>query len=144
MSKESPSTVTFAASAILDASPLFVVAFRKNLPGACEAVEDSAFPGRKFDAAIAVGLIFLLGVEEQRRLIARVADILEPGGRLLFTACASAEPLVWNDAMTELESRSLGAVEYRSQLAAAGLSVIGEYDDEGENDYLDALKKRVG
>ena len=88
------------------------------------------------------GLIFLLGVEEQRRLIARVADILEPGGRLLFTA--SAEALVWNDAMTELESRSLGAVEYRSQPAAAGLSVIGEYDDERENHYLDALKKRVG
>ena len=46
--------------------------------------------------------------------------------------------------MTELESRSLGAVEYRRQPAAAGLSVFGEYDDEGENHYLDALKKRVG
>jgi hypothetical protein len=42
--------------------------------------------------------------------------------------------------MTGLESRSLGAVEYRSQLTAVGLSVIREYEDEGENHYFDALK----
>jgi hypothetical protein len=84
------------------------------------------------------GLIFLLPAKEQQRLIHRVADILVPGGRLLFTSCA--EPLVWNDAMTGLESRSLGAVEYRSQLTAVGLSVIREYEDEGENHYFDALK----
>jgi SAM-dependent methyltransferase len=129
----------------VDASPSFVEAFRRNLPGipvACEAVKDSAFFGRTFDAAIAVGLIFLLNAEEQRRLIARVADILAPGGRLLFTSCAGDQPLVWNDVMTGLESRSLGAEEYRRQLAAAGLSVIGEYEDEGQNHYFDARKKR--
>lgn len=127
----------------VDASPSFVEAFRRNLPGipvACEAVEDSTFFDRKFDAAIGWGLIFLLPAEEQRRLIHRVADILRPGGRLLFTSCAGSEPLVWNDAMTGLESRSLGAVEYRRQLSAVGLSVIHEYEDEGENHYFDALK----
>lgn len=127
----------------VDASPAFVEAFRRNLPGipvACEAVEDSTFFERTFDAVIAWGLIFLLGAEEQRRLIRRVADILTPGGRLLFTSCAGREPLVWNDAMTGLESRSLGAEEYRSQLTAVGLSVIREYEDEGENHYFDAFK----
>jgi SAM-dependent methyltransferase len=131
----------------VDASPSFVEAFRQNLPGipvAWEAVEDSVFFDRTFDAAIAVGLIFLLGAEEQRRLIARVADILVPGGRLLFTSCVGAEPLTWNDVMTGLESRSLGAAEYRRQLAAVGLSVIGEYEDEGQNHYFDTLKKRSG
>ena|SRR2546425_6417484 len=125
----------------VDASPSFVEAFRRNLPGisvACEAVEDSTFFDRTFDAVIAWGLIFLLAAEEQRGLIHRVADILVPGGRLLFTSCA--ESLVWNDAMTGLESRSPGAVEYRSQLTAVGLSVIREYKDEGENHYFDALK----
>jgi len=125
----------------IDASPSFIEAFRRNLPGlpvACEAVEDSTFFNRTFDAVIAWGLIFLLPTEEQRRLIQRVADILVPGGRLLFTS--EDKPLVWNDAMTGLESRSLGAVEYRNQLAAAGLSVIREYEDEGENHYFDALK----
>jgi len=127
----------------VDASPSLVEAFRRNLPEipvACEAVENSTFFDRKFDGVIAWGLIFLLAAEEQRRLIHRAADILVPGGRLLFTSCAGYEPLVWNDAMTGLESRSLGAAEYQSQLAAAGLSVLSEYEDEGENHYFDALK----
>jgi SAM-dependent methyltransferase len=125
----------------IDASPSFVEAFRGNLPGipvACQAVEDSTFFDRTFDGVLAWGLMFLLSAEEQRRLIQRVAGILVHGGRLLFTSCA--EPLVWNDAMTGLESRSLGAVEYRSQLRTVGLSVIREYEDEGENHYFDALK----
>jgi len=125
----------------IDASPSFIEAFRRNLPGipvACEAVEDSTFFDRTFDAVIAWGLIFLLRADEQRRLIQRIADILLPGGHLLFTS--EDEPLVWNDAMTKLESRSLGAVEYRSQLTEVGLLVIREYEDDGENHYFDALK----
>jgi hypothetical protein len=39
-----------------------------------------------------------------------------------------------------LESRSLGAVEYRSQLTAVGLLMIREYEDEGQNYYFDAVK----
>jgi hypothetical protein len=42
--------------------------------------------------------------------------------------------------MTGLESRSLGAEEYRKQLAAVGLSVVSEYEDEGQNHYFDASK----
>ena len=125
----------------IDASPSFVEAFRRNLPGvpvACEAVEDSTFFNRTFDAALAWGLMFLLPAEEQRRLIQRVAGILVPGGRLVFTSCP--EPFVWNDAMTGLESQSLGAVEYRSQLTAVGLLMIREYEDEGQNYYFDAVK----
>ena len=49
--------------------------------------------------------------------------------------------MVWNDAMTGLESRSLGAEEYRRQLSAVGLSVIGEYEDEGQNHYYDVRKE---
>ena len=51
-----------------------------------------------------------------------------------------AEPVVWNDAMTGLESRSLGFAEYRRELSAAGLTLVAEYDDEGENHYFDAMK----
>ena len=100
------------------------------------------FFGRMFDGVVAWGVIFLLLPEEQRRLIQRIADILVPGGRLLFTSCT--EPLVWNDAMTGLESRSLGAAEYRRQLSAVGLSVISEYEDEGQNHYFDAFKTGPG
>ena len=80
----------------------------------CESVQDSAFFNRTFAGVVAWGLIFLLLPEEQRRLIQRVANVLVPGGRLLFTSCA--ERLVWNDAMTGWESRSLSAAEYRKPL----------------------------
>src|SRR5215831_9483673 len=124
----------------IDASPTFIEAFRRNLPGipvACEAVEDSTFFDRTFDGVIAWGLMFLLAAEEQRRLIQRIGDILVPGGRLLFTS--PDEPVVRNDAMTGLESRSLGAMEYRKQLMAAGLLVTREYLDEGGY-YFEASK----
>lgn len=128
----------------VDAAPSFVEAFRRNLPNtpvACEAVQESRFFGRTFDAVLAWGLMFLLTAEDQRRLIQKFAEILAPGGRLLFTSVA--KPAVWNDAMTGLESRSLGAEEYRRLLGAAGLSVSNEYEDEGENHYFDAVKERA-
>ncbi|HYV84732.1 MAG TPA: class I SAM-dependent methyltransferase [Patescibacteria group bacterium] len=128
----------------VDAAKTLVAAFRHNLPGrpvACESVEDSAFFDRTFDGVVAWGLIFLLLPGAQRRLIKRIADILVPGGRLLFTSCAGTDPLVWNDAMTGLESRSLGGVEYRTLLSAAGLTVTSEYEDEGQNHYFDAFKE---
>jgi SAM-dependent methyltransferase len=125
----------------VDAAPSFVEAFRRNLPNTpvvCEAVQDSGFFYRTFNGVLAWGLIFLLSADDQRHLIQRIAQILLPGGRLLFTS--SAEALVWNDAMTGLESRSLGAEEYHRQLLAVSLSVIGEYEDEGQNHYYDVRK----
>ena len=127
----------------VDASPSLVAAFRHNLPEvpiACESVLESSFFNRMFDGVIAWGLIFLLQPEEQRHLIQSVADILLPGGRLLFTSSTGTEPLVWNDAMTGLESRSLGAAEYRKLLSEVSLTVTREYEDVGENHYFDAVK----
>ena len=129
----------------LDAAPSFVLqAFRHNLPDTpivCEGVQGSTFFGRTFDGVLAWGLMFLLSTEDQGRLIQSMADILVPGGRLLFTS--TAEPLVWNDAMTGLESRSLGVDEYRRQLSDVGLSVSSEYEDVGQNHYFDAFKTRL-
>jgi SAM-dependent methyltransferase len=128
----------------IDASPSLAGAFRHNFPNipiVCEAVDESTFFGRTFDGVLAWGLMFLLPPDEQLRLIERIGKILVPGGRLLFTSCGGVEPLVWNDAMTGLESRSLGAAEYRSRLAAVGLSVVREFEDVGRNHYFDAVKK---
>jgi SAM-dependent methyltransferase len=128
----------------IDAAPSFVQAFRRNLPNttvACEPVQESRFFDRTFDAVLAWGLMFLLSPEDQQRLIQRITEILVLGGRLLFTS--PAEPVVWNDAMTGLESRSLGAEEYRRQLSAVGLSVSSEYEDEGQNHYFDAFKNGI-
>jgi hypothetical protein len=82
--------------------------------------------------------MFLLSPEDQHGLIQRIAGVLVPGGRLLFTAVP--EPMVWNDAMTGLESRSLGGEEYRRLLSAAGFTVEREYEDEGQNHYFDAFR----
>jgi SAM-dependent methyltransferase len=127
----------------VDAAPSLVAAFRSNFPQvpvACESVLESAFFDRTFGAVISWGLMFLLQPDEQRSLIARIGDALEPGGRLLFTA--EARPVAWNDAMTGLESRSLGADEYRKLLAAEHISVTSEYEDRGQNYYFDAYRVR--
>lgn len=127
----------------IDAAPSFVEAFRQNLPNtpvACEAVQNSRFFDRTFDGVLAWGLLFLLSVDDQRRLIESIAGILSAGSRLLFTS--PAQPVFWRDAMTGLESLSLGAEEYRRHLSAVGLSVNSEYEDEGQNHYFDAVKNR--
>ena len=128
----------------VDAAPSFVAAFQRNLPGTpiiCESVLESRFFDRTFNAVLAVGLMFLLKVEDQHRLIRRFAEILMPGGRLLFTA--SARPNLGNDTMTGLESVSLGGEQYRKLLGAGGISVVEEYDDVGENRYFDAVKGKM-
>jgi SAM-dependent methyltransferase len=126
----------------VDAAPSLVEAFRHNLPGIpvrCEAVQESSFFDRTFDGVLSWGLMFLLLPEEQRNLIQRIADVLAPSGRFLFTS--PPQPIVWKDAMTGLESRSLGAAAYRSELTAVGLTIMSEYEDEGQNHYYDGVKE---
>ena len=125
----------------VDAAPSFVAAFQRNLPGTpilCEAIQESSLFDRTFDAVLAWGLMFLLKAEDQRRLIERFAEILVPGGRLLFTS--TALPAVWNDVMTGLESHSLGTAKYKRLLEEVGISVTEEYEDVGENHYFDASR----
>src|SRR5882762_9707257 len=101
----------------VDAAPSCAAAFQRNLPGTpipCEAVQVSGLFDRTFDAALAWGIMFLLKADEQHLLVKRFAEILVPNGRLLFTS--PAKPVVWKDAMTGIESVSLGAKEYRKLL----------------------------
>jgi cyclopropane fatty-acyl-phospholipid synthase-like methyltransferase len=72
----------------IDSSPTLTAMFRDRFPRAhlaCEAVDDSNFFDRKFDAIVAVGLMFLLSADVQDRLVRRVAQALNSGGRFLFT-----------------------------------------------------------
>lgn len=120
----------------VDASPSLTSEFYLRFPQApvaCEAVEDSLFFRRTFDGIVAIGLLFLLDAETQERLIRRVAEALNPGGRFLFTA--PIQRVTWHDILTGRLSVSLGAEEYRRILSEAGLGLEGEYVDEGENHY---------
>lgn len=125
----------------VDASPRMVAEFRArfpNVPVECKSVETSDFFGREFDGVIAWGLLFLLQPGVQAQLIGKVAHALARGGRFLFTA--PRQVCEWNDSMTGRRSESLGAEAYRRLLEAAGLVLLDETDDEGDNHYYMALK----
>lgn len=125
----------------LDASPLMVENFKRNFPAnpvVCEAVEDSSLFNRKFDAIVAWGLIFLLTEEVQGMAIQKMADALYSGGKLLFTA--PSQQMKWHDVITLKESVSLGAEKYKELLAASGLTLFDEFDDEGENHYYHSVR----
>ena len=125
----------------IDASPTMVKAFQQNFPNnpvACEAVEDSLFFNRKFDAIIAWGLIFLLPAELQEIVIQKAANALQTAGKFLFTATGKRNE--WKDAMTDQHSLSLGPEKYKELLAGSGLSLVEEFEDEGENHYFNAIK----
>ncbi|MCW5620622.1 MAG: class I SAM-dependent methyltransferase [Burkholderiales bacterium] len=126
----------------VDASASMVATFRDRFPSAhvaCEAVEVSDFFGRKFDGVVAVGLMFLLTPEAQRDVIRKVAQGLHPGGRFLFTS--PAQVCTWTDVLTGRQSVSLGAEAYQSMLSEAGLELLGEHVDEGDNHYYSTQKK---
>lgn len=126
----------------VDASPSLTDAFRRRFPDAhvaCEPVEESSFFDRTFDGILAVGLIFLLHPEGQRELIRKVARALNPGGRFLFTSPVQA--CTWTDVLTGLPSQSLGAEKYEAALTDAGLVLVGEHRDEGDNHYYDARRR---
>ncbi len=125
----------------VDASPTLVSIFRENFPSApveCSPVEDSLFFNRTFDAIVAWGLIFLLAPETQRILVGKAARALNRGGQFLFTAPKQA--CTWIDVMTRLPSVSLGHEAYQEELAAHGLELVGNDEDEGENYYYFAVK----
>lgn len=125
----------------MDASASMVSAFRKRFPDvpvACEAIEQSTFFHRTFDGAVAWGVLFLLAADVQRAAIHRVAGVLNEGGRFLFTAPSQA--CSWADLSTGRTSLSLGASAYRELLAEAGLTLVGEREDEGQNHYYEAIR----
>jgi SAM-dependent methyltransferase len=129
----------------VDASPTIVAAFRArfpNVPVQCADVEDSDFFARTFDGVVAWGLFFLLDTEVQRRLIKKVAGVLQSGGRLLFTAPSETdESGCFPDVMTGRPEFALGYEEYRKALEAEGMFLVGTHRDEGKNHYYLAQKK---
>ena len=123
----------------IDASATLVQNFRKNFPNApvmCEAVEESMFFDRTFDGILAWGLLFLISREAQVQLIGKTAKALNRGGKLLFTA--PHQHTTWIDVMTEQQSLSLGSATYKQLLAESGLTLLEEFEDEGENHYYSA------
>ncbi len=123
----------------IDSSASLVRGFKQRFPSIpvqCGKVQNSDFFNRTYQAAIAVGLLFLLPEKEQLALIERVAKILVPGGRFLFTA--PIETGKWNDLNTGVVCHSLGWARYESCLNSAGFRIAGTFLDRGENHYYEA------
>lgn len=120
----------------IDASPSLIATFQARFPEVpvkCESVQSSDYFERNYDAAIAIGLIFLLSEEDQFRMLSRVAEVLNPGGHFLFTA--PVETGSWADMNTGHLCRSLGREVYQHAMNEAGLRIVGEYEDSGRNHY---------
>ena len=129
----------------IDASPTLIAEFHRRFPEAlwaCEAVEDSTLFGKQFDAIVAIGLMFLLPEEVQRTVILKVGAALVPAGRFLFTA--PHQNCEWRDVLTGQRSVSLGTPQYEAALLHAGLAIVGNPVDDGENYYFDCQKKHAG
>ena len=125
----------------IDASPSMVNVFKSRFPDIPvhnELAEDSDYFGLTYDAAIAIGVIFLLTGDRQLRLINRVSKILRPHGQFLFTA--PMETGSWIDVITGRESRSLGAETYTETLTSAGMTLLSTFEDEGRNHHYLAEK----
>nr|WP_315467377.1 class I SAM-dependent methyltransferase [uncultured Undibacterium sp.] len=125
----------------IESSPNLVAEFQRrfsDVPVQCAKVQDSDFFRRTYDAVVAIGLMFLLSETEQVELIHRVAQVLLPGGRFLFTA--PLQSCQWDDATTGITSQSLGRIAYEDCMRSAGLSLIATYTDRGENHYYEAQR----
>jgi len=125
----------------IDASPTMVKAFRANFPDidmACEAAEMSPFFNQKYDGVLMVGLLFLLPEKTQPLILKRLANVLRPNGRLLFSA--PEEIGEWDDLLTGRRSYSLGQVVYQGLLSEAGLTVLKGHTDRGGSHYYEAQR----
>ena len=124
----------------LDGSPTLLGVFAQRLPSVpvrCERVQDSTFFERRFDAIVAIGLVFLLPEPDQLALVARVAQALRPGGRFLFTA--PTEVGEWTDLNTGQACLSLGQARYEACMHTHGLRVHATFTDQGGNHHFDAV-----
>jgi cyclopropane fatty-acyl-phospholipid synthase-like methyltransferase len=125
----------------VDASAKMIGAFRRRFPEShaqCASVMDSDFFGRTFDGVVASGLMFLLSTDVQALFIHKVAAVLNPNGKFLFTSPQKA--CTWQDMLTGRDSISLGSQAYVQLLHAEGLSVVAERFDEGHNHYFFTVK----
>ena len=92
----------------IDTSPTLLRQFRlrfPTIPTQCASALNSTYFGRTFEAVISIGLVAFLHEDEQLALLARVSELLEPGGRFLFTA--PIEMGTWRDVTTGLDCWSL-------------------------------------
>ncbi len=125
----------------IDVSPTLLEHYRKEVAGSqveCNAILESGFFDRKFDAVLAWGLMFLMPEAEQLACFPRIADATRAGGAFLFSAPRQA--CQWQDLTSGQPSFSLGTDNYRAALRRSGFELKAEFSGEGGNYYYDSIR----
>jgi SAM-dependent methyltransferase len=122
----------------IDSSEKMLAHFRRNLPDVgvtCAAIQTCDFDSRRFDAVLAWGVIFHLTPEEQRTAFAKVASVLKPGGRFLFTSGDVDGSIEGQMNGVTFKYFSLDVEGYRCLLVEHGMKLIDVHQDSGGNTY---------
>ncbi|MBU2917604.1 class I SAM-dependent methyltransferase [Psychrosphaera sp. F3M07] len=125
----------------IDSSPTLLSDFSSkfpNIPVACEKIQDAKLFDRKFDAAISIGLVFLLSENDQEIFFKKISNTLRIDSRFLFTAPTRKGK--WSDLTTGVECHSLGFKKYKKILNTYGFKIIGRHVDAGRNNYYEVKK----
>ena len=125
----------------IDSSPTLISVFKErfpDIPVKCDTALEGDYFQIKFDAAISIGILFLLSERDQFKLLERVAEILRPKASFLFTAPIEAG--TWTDVNTGHRCVSLGQHVYESILDQLGFRVVGRYEDSGKNNCYETEK----
>ena len=130
----------------IDSSEKMLALFRRNLPGVsakCAAIQTCDLDSRHFDAAVAWGVIFHLTPEEQQAAFAKVASVLKPGGRFLFTSGDVNGSTEGQMNGVTFKYFSFNVEGYRQLLAEYGMSLIDVHKDHGDNTYYLAERREA-
>ena len=123
----------------IDSSTRMLERFEANCPGTPfirAPIQSADLEGRRFDAAVAWGVLFHLPHDEQRQAIAKIASVLKPGGLFLFTA-GDEDGEKEGDPMNGVPFHywSFSIDGYRELLRANGLTLVDVHRDAGQNIY---------
>ena len=132
----------------VDSSPRMLERFRLNCPDTpaiCSPVQVCDFQGRTFDAAVAWGVLFHLPHDDQDRAVARVSEVLKPGGLFLFTS-GNEDGSKQGEPMHGVPFRyfSFSVEGYRDLLAQHELTLCDVHSDSWDNIYYLARRSRHG
>lgn len=130
----------------VDSSRELLARFQANFPQVpvlCAPIQSCELQTRRFDAAIAWGVLFHLSHEEQEQAIANIARALKPGAAFLFTS-GDAHGSIDGEPMNGVPFRyhSYSVDGYRGLLRAHGLNLEATHTDPGGN--LHFLSRKTG
>lgn len=130
----------------LDSSQAMLARFQQNCPQALAVrgnVESLPFTGFRFDAAVAIGVMFHLNSENAIRAIENLSRSLKRGAPFLFTSGDADGPDAKEGVMNGVTFRyfSYSTEGYRRILDDRNFTLVDVHADRGQNTYYLAKKR---